>query len=130
MMDANGNIVRPTTQTTSTQTTHSVGGVRRCDEQELEEYIEVLRVWAAGEEIEYWNTHSREWEERLFPDSRLDGIGITKYRVKPKPVEVKRWAVILPNGSCFGTYDSKQIAIGIRNLYDNIDWYVVELTGT
>jgi len=54
------------------------------DQQQKEHYVQAVRWWADGEELQLVDTHGA-WKNRRFP-FREPSFGTT-YRIKPKP----RW---------------------------------------
>lgn len=99
----------------------------RVDKETLNKHIEILRAWARGEEIEKWSALFNTWAPRPAPE--LSPVFGHEYRIRPKPVEIKRWVAYHPKhgvaGSCF---NNKEHALS--TISQHCGWTVVELTGT
>ena len=63
-------------------------------------HAKLIKAWADGAEIEYWDDWSGKWMQSASPN----WVPKTKYRIKPTPKpDVVRWACI-SNLVCLNAY--------------------------
>jgi hypothetical protein len=65
-------------------------------------HAELIKAWADGAEIEFWNEYGGQWIAKTHPSWHCDYI----YRIKPEPKpDVESYLIDLKNGK-YAEYDT------------------------
>ncbi len=108
-------------------------------DEQIAEWLPIYEAWLRGKTIQCFDTEQvvAGWSDFLLEKEPPNPARIpidVKWRVTPKPVEVKQWAVLRANGTFFQVYAEERMAINVcKNLSEGSGieaYFVVELTGT